>query len=45
MYPTVRLGQAMIRLAVSSSHSGEEIRGVAEVLNMVTDRQDGRVHG
>jgi 7-keto-8-aminopelargonate synthetase-like enzyme len=45
MYPTVKLGQAMIRLAVSASHSGDDIRGVAEVLNMITDRQDGRVHG
>lgn len=43
MYPTVKLGQAMIRLAVSASHSGDDIRGVADVLNMITDRQDGRV--
>jgi 7-keto-8-aminopelargonate synthetase-like enzyme len=43
MYPTVKLGQAMIRLAVSATHSGDNIRGVADVLNMITDRQERRV--
>ncbi|HUS26174.1 MAG TPA: aminotransferase class I/II-fold pyridoxal phosphate-dependent enzyme [Nevskiaceae bacterium] len=45
MYPTVKLGQAMIRLAISASHSGEDIRGIAGVLNEITDRQTRRIHG
>lgn len=45
MYPTVRLGQAMIRLAISATHRHEDIRGVAEVLNNITDSQAGRMHG
>lgn len=44
MYPTVKLGQAMIRLAISASHSGEDIRGIAGVLNEITDRQTGKIH-
>jgi 7-keto-8-aminopelargonate synthetase-like enzyme len=45
MYPTVKLGQAMIRLAISATHRDEDIRGVAEVLNNITDSQAGRIHG
>jgi len=45
MYPTVKLGRAMIRLAVSASHSGDDIRGLTEVLNTITDHQAGRIYG
>lgn len=45
MYPTVRLGQAMIRLAISATHRDEDIRGVAEVLNNITDSRAGIIHG
>jgi 7-keto-8-aminopelargonate synthetase-like enzyme len=45
MYPTVKLGKAMIRLAVSASHTSDDIRGIAEVINGITDRQIGRISG
>lgn len=44
MYPTVKLGKSMIRLAISASHSHDDIRGVAEVLNLITSGQDGVVY-
>lgn len=37
MYPTVELGKAMIRLAISASHSEEEIRGIVDVINAMVD--------
>jgi len=40
MYPTVKLGKSMIRLAISATHSQEDIQGVAEVLNLITRGQD-----
>jgi 7-keto-8-aminopelargonate synthetase-like enzyme len=45
MYPTVKLGHAIIRLAISASHIDDDIRGLAEVVNVITDRRDGRVYG
>lgn len=45
MYPTVKLGQAMIRLAISASHSNEDIHGITKVLNEITDQQTRRAHG
>lgn len=44
MYPTVKMGQAIIRLAISATHSGDDIRGIAEVLNTITERQNGVTH-
>lgn len=45
MYPTVKLGHAMIRLAISASHSNDDIRGLAEALNTIQeDRQARRTH-
>lgn len=37
MYPTVELGRAIIRVAVSASHSDDDIRGVVDVINAIVD--------
>lgn len=37
MYPTVELGKAIIRVAVSASHSDDDIRGLVEVINAIVD--------
>jgi 7-keto-8-aminopelargonate synthetase-like enzyme len=37
MYPTVEMGQAMLRLAFSASHTEDDIRGVVDVLNKEID--------
>lgn len=42
MYPTVKMGHAMLRLAVSASHSNDDIRGVASVINTIMDYQNRR---
>ena len=44
MYPTVKMGQAILRLAVSASHSDKDIRGITEVLNKITSRQDRNIN-
>lgn len=44
MYPTVKMGQAILRLAVSASHSDEDIRGIAGVINTITDRQSEEIN-
>jgi 7-keto-8-aminopelargonate synthetase-like enzyme len=35
MYPTVELGKAIIRVAVSASHSDNDIRGLVEAINAI----------
>lgn len=42
MYPTVKLGEAMIRLAISANHSDRDVRGLAEAINsIIEDREKG----
>lgn len=44
MYPTVKLGEAMIRVAISASHSEKDIRGLAEAINsIIADREKGNL--
>lgn len=38
MYPTVELGQALVRAAVSASHTAADIRGLAAAANSLVDR-------
>ena len=35
MYPTVKMGEAMIRVAISASHSDKDILGLAEAINSI----------
>ena len=33
MYPTVALGRAMLRVAISASHTSDDVRGIVEAIN------------
>jgi 7-keto-8-aminopelargonate synthetase-like enzyme len=41
MYPTVELGKAMIRLAISATHTSDDIRGVARAIKSAIQGRPG----
>lgn len=40
MYPTVKLGEAMIRVAISAGHSEKDIRGLAGAINSIIEDRE-----
>ncbi len=45
MYSTVKLGHAMIRVAISASHSSGDISGLAEAINSIIEGGEKKHHG
>lgn len=45
MYPTVKLGNAMIRVAISASHTSDDISGLADAINSIIENREKKDNG